>query len=174
MHTLDSLRGAFLLLAIVPLMEACSQQADPQAAIRRAEAVQRAIAALPPTCTLGVPRASGTWLNTTKAVPASVPGDGTANVFSFDKAVPTRALRVALDLQALSNIERVETRDAEGKWRDAGPIGHREAPIACEYVWLELALPETRRVDALRFTFRQAPGTITTANPGVLQESVAQ
>jgi hypothetical protein len=159
-----------LLLALIPMLGACTGQD----AARAAEATQRAVAALPPACTLGAPGvgAAGTWLNTAKAAPA--PGPGIVQIYSFNAAVTTRALRVALNRQGLKDLEKAETRDAEGKWTDAGPIARREAPAACEYVWLEQALPDTRQVNALRFTFRNELGTITVANPGVLQESAAR
>ena len=136
-----------------------------------AQATQRALEKLPPECTLGGPglAAQGSWLNTTKAVPG--PGPDLANVFSFDKAMTTRAVRVALDPHALSTIQKLETRDVQGTWRDAGPLRRPTAPAVCEYVWLELELPETRQTDALRFTFRREPGTMTVASAGVLQET---
>lgn len=139
--------------------------------MRTAQATQRALENLPAECTLGRPAlaAHGSWLTTAKAVPG--PGPELANIFSFDKAMTTRALRVALDLHALGTIEKVETRDAQGNWTDAGPLGHAEAPAVCEYVWLEHELPETRQTDALRFTFRRELGTMTVANAGVLQET---
>lgn len=164
----DFYRPAALLLVLLPVMGACTK--DPgQDAIRAAQATRQAIEKMPPECALGAPAGpQGTWLTTTKAVPGT--GPGIVNVFSFDKAVTTHALRVALDLQALRDIEKVETRDAQGNWSDAGPVVRREAPSACEYVWMVQELPDARQVDALRFTFRQAPGRITVSNPGVLQE----
>jgi hypothetical protein len=163
-----------LLLALIPMLGACTGQDSGQDAARAAEATQRAVAALPPACTLGAPGvgAPGTWLNTAKAAPA--PGPGIVQIYSFNAAVTTRALRVALNRQGLKDLEKAETRDAQGTWTDAGPIARREAPAACEYVWLEQALPDTRQVNALRFTFRNELGTITVANPGVLQESAAR
>jgi hypothetical protein len=173
--TLNAFRHhTVLLLALLPLAGACSKQASPLDAVRSAEATQRALAALPPECTLGTPglNAQGTWLNSTKAVPGA--GPGIVNVFSFDKAVSTRALRAALNRQALQDIEKAETRDAQGNWSDAGPIIRRDAPAGCEYVWLVQELPDTRQVDALRFTFRQQPGTISVSNPSVLQTSTGR
>jgi hypothetical protein len=160
-----------LLLALIPMLGACTKQDSGQDAVRAAQATQRALAGLPPECTLAAPGvgAHGTWLHTAKAAPA--PGPAIVNVFTFDTAVRTRALRVALNPQGLRDLEKVETRDAEGNWSDAGPISRRDAPAACEYVWLEQELPGIRQVEALRFSFSRTPGTITAANPGVLQES---
>jgi hypothetical protein len=171
MKSFDTRCGAALLLALLPLVDACGQESDHQQAIRQAQAAQAKIAALPPECTLGAAGRGmrGSWLNTTKALPAPSSGASIVSVYSFDKPVTTRVLRVALDLQALSNIEKVETRDAQGTWREAGPLVRREAPVNCEYVWLQQELPEARQVDALRFTFRNAPGTMSSANAGVLQ-----
>jgi hypothetical protein len=165
-----SLRAA-LLLALLPLVCACTRQSPAQDAMRAAQATQRALEKLPPECTLGRPglAAHGSWLTTAKAVPG--PGTDLANVFSFDKVVTTRALRVALDLHALRTIEKMETRDAQGNWKDAGALRRLEAPAVCEYVWLEQELPETRQTDALRFTFRRESGTITVASAGVLQDA---
>jgi hypothetical protein len=160
-----------LLLALLPAVGACTRQSTVQDAMRTAQATQRALEKLPPECTLGRPglAAHGSWLTTTKAVPG--PDTGLANVFSFDKAVTTHALRVALDLHALRTIEKMETRDAQGNWKDAGPLRRPEAPAVCEHVWFEQELPETRQTDALRFTFRREPGTITVSNAGVLQDA---
>jgi len=174
MNLKTSRRCAPLLLALLPMLDGCSGQDAPESAMRAAQATQRVIATLPPECTLSAPglEANGTWLNTAKAVPGT--GPGIVNVFSFDKTVTTRALRVALDRQGLRDLDKVETRDAQGKWIDAGPTARRDAPAACDYVWLEQELPETRQVDALRFSFRKKMGTITAANAGVLQESGAR
>jgi hypothetical protein len=162
---------AALLLALLPAVCACTRQSAVQDAVRTAQATQRALEKLPPECTLGRPglAAQGSWLTTTKAVPG--PGPDLANIFSFDKAVTTRAVRVALDLQALRTIQKMETRDAQGNWQDAGPPRRLEAPAVCEYVWLEQELPETRQTDALRFTFRRESGTMTVSNAGVLQDA---
>jgi hypothetical protein len=162
---------AALLLALVPAVGACTRQSTVQDAMHTAQATQRALEKLPAECTLGRPglAAQGSWLTTTKAVPG--PGPDLANVFSFDKAMTTRALRVALDLHALRTIQKVETRDVQGNWQDAGPLRRPAAPAVCEYVWLEQELPETRQMDALRFTFRRELGTITVSNAGVLQET---
>ncbi len=166
-------RTTILLLSFLPMVTACGKQNGPQQdAIRHLEATQRKIAALPSECTLGPPSLAtqAGWLSSTKAMPASgMGGGGIVNVFSLDKPVTARALRVALDLQALRDIEKVETRDAQGNWSDAGPISRAEAPVACEYVWLQQELPAARQVEALRFSFRQEPGTMTVSSPGVLQ-----
>jgi hypothetical protein len=44
-----------LLLALIPMLGACTGQDSGQDAARAAEATQRAVAALSPACTLGRP-----------------------------------------------------------------------------------------------------------------------
>lgn len=180
MKTTMLLRSAALLLAFLPL-GAHSQQPAASDPARQAEATQRAIAALPPQCTLGAPGAEvpgagahGSWLITSKAAPGDGQGPGIVNVYSFDKPVRARALRVALDQLALKTLEKAETLDAQGNWQDAGPVAGRKAPTGCSYVWLVQALPQGHQVAALRFTFRREIGTITSANPGVLPETTAR
>jgi hypothetical protein len=68
----------------------------------------------------------------------------------------------------------VETRDIQGKWSDAGPVGHPAAPAACDYVWLEQELKEPRQVEALRLSFHPVEEKIVTANAGVLQDPAGQ
>jgi hypothetical protein len=163
----------FLLLAFLPLAGAYCQQPAPQDPVQRAADTQRAIAALPPACTLGAPGPATrrAWLNTDTAIPESSTGPRVVTVYGFDKPVRTRVLRVALDRLALKTLEKAETRDAQGNWIDAGQVSGRAAPVGCEYVWLEQALPQTREVEALRFTFRREDGTMTSANAGVLREA---
>jgi hypothetical protein len=162
---------AALLLALLPLVCACTGQSPVQDTLRTVQNTRRALEKLPPECALGRPglAAQGRWLTTTSAVPGT--GPAIVNVFSFDKVVTTRALRVALDPHALRTIQKMETRDAQGNWKDAGPLRRLEAPAGCEYVWLEQELPETRQTDALRFTFRRESGTIRVASAGVLRET---
>lgn len=164
-------RRAALLLALLPIVCACTKQSGTQDALRAARATQHALENLPAACTLDPAGmgARGSWLETTKA--AAGPGPGIAHVFSFDREVRTHALRVALNPQGLQDIEKMETRDAQGNWHDAGPVPHGEAPAGCDYVWLVQALPEARQLDALRFSFRRRLGTVTAANPAVLQEA---
>lgn len=115
--------------------------------------------------------AQARWVNTTKAVPGT--GPDIVYVFSFDKTVSTRAFRVALNRQGLKELDKVEIRDGQGQWSDAGAVTRRDAPAGCDYVWLEQELAGTRQVEALRLNFRHETGTVTAANVAVLQETAA-
>jgi hypothetical protein len=190
--TLNAFRRAVaLLLPLLPMMCACSRHApDPdtprqlEAGRREGEAMQSALATLPPECTLGAPGVGApgvrapsqelrrNWLTASET--AAEPGNSYVWIFTFDTPATTRALHVALNPQGLRDLEKVETRNARGEWNEAGPIARHDAPAACEFVWLEQELSGARQVEALRLTFRQGPGTIKVANADRLQDSASQ
>jgi hypothetical protein len=158
------------------MMSACVSQAPVLDSTREAEAAQRAVAALPPECTLGAsvqgvagPSQRSVWRVTLKAVRG--PSSAIPYVYAFDKPVPARGWRVALNRHSLQKLEKVETRDAAGDWHDAGPLLRVDAPAACAFVWLEHALPDTRQMNGLRLSFHRDAGTFMAVNPAVLRAS---
>jgi hypothetical protein len=160
-----------LLLAILALTCALAKAApepDPfknaENARRDADAVQQALTTLPPVCTLGsaVHAQQGRWLVAPKAMPE--PGQPYTFIQQFDKAATTSAVRAALNRAALAVLEKVEFRDAQGKWVDAGPVGSHEAPAGCDYVWLQQDLGGLHALDALRYTFHRSAEPVTLAN----------
>jgi hypothetical protein len=159
-----------LLLATLALTSACTRAApDIDNARRNAEVIQRALAALPPTCTLGTltQASQDIWLTAPKAMPE--PDHPTAYLELFDTAATTGAVRAALNRAALAALEKVEFRDAAGKWVDAGSVSVHEAPAGCDYVWLQQDLGGARQLDALRYTFHSSAQPITLANAGILK-----
>jgi hypothetical protein len=160
-----------LLLAILTLSCAWAHAApgqdpakDAEIARRNADEVQKTVSALPPACTLGsaVDAQQGRWLVAPKAM--GEPNHPYTFIQQFDKAATTRTVRAALNRAALAALEKVEFRDAAGKWIDAGPAAVHEAPAGCGYVWLQQDLGGARQVDALRYTFHRSDEPVTLAN----------
>lgn len=164
-----------LLLACLTLLGACSKAGsanapaiDIEKARRDAEAIQHALAKLPPSCTVGTAvRPEGQWLLAPKAYPE--PGQPYTSVLQFEMVVSTGAVRAGLNRAALRALEKVETRDAQGRWQDAGPVSIHEAPEGCDYVWLQQDLGGQRQVAALRYAFRRSEAPVTVANAAVFQ-----
>jgi hypothetical protein len=165
---------AALLLSFLSLSgaRAGGQPPDPVGDVeklqRQAEAIHRRMAALPPQCTIGSGQArKGNWLNSFRAMPE--PGNAYGFVYLFDAAPAAVAVRAALNPAGLRALEKVEYRDAEGKWIDAGPVSIHDAPAGCDHVWLQQDLGGARRVDALRYTLRHTTESVTVSEVAVLK-----
>lgn len=166
-----------LLLVCLPLASACSKAGpakgpaiDIEKARRDFEATQRALDKLPPSCVVGTAvRPEGKWLLAPKAYPE--PGQPDTFVQQFESAASTGAVRAALNRAALRALEKVETRDAQGRWLDAGPVSLHDAPEGCDYVWLQQDLGGQRQVAALRYTFRRSEAPVTVANAAVFRSN---
>jgi hypothetical protein len=168
---LNKISRTSLLLALLSLLGACSKTPsgqdparDIENARRNAETLQARLAALPPACTLGAPAQAphGSWLTAPKAMPA--PGQPYTFIELFDAAMTTGAIRAGLNRAALAALDKVEIRDAGGKWLDAGAVSVHEAPAGCDYVWLQQDLGGARQVGALRYTFRRSTDPVALAN----------
>jgi hypothetical protein len=164
-----------LLLVCLSLLGACSKAGSAQdpainveKARRDAEAIQNALAKLPPSCTVGTAvRPEGTWLVAPKAAPE--PGQPYTFVQQFASVASAGAVRAGLNRAALRALDKVETRDAQGTWLDAGPVSIHEAPEGCDYVWLQQDLGGHRQVAALRYTFHRSEAPVTVTNAAVFQ-----
>lgn len=172
--TLNDVSRSALLFASLSLATTWSK-ADPaqdaarniENARRDAETTQRALARLPAACTVGTAvHAKGKWVVAPKAAPE--PGQPYTMVQTFESAISTGAVRAALNRAAVRVLEKVETRDAQGKWLDAGPVTVHEAPAGCDYVWLQQDLGGQRQVGALRYTLRRSEEPATVANAAIL------
>jgi hypothetical protein len=156
-------------------LSACGQKppADVQKTVenarRDADDLTVRLAALPARCTLGdAPNTAGLWLATTHAAP--VPGQPYASEFTFATLVRTRAFRIALNPAALNNLEKVESRDAQGTWSVAWTGVPPGAPAGCEFVKVvHTFAPGGREVAALRVTIRPDKEKIVVADAAVLQ-----
>jgi hypothetical protein len=141
---------------------------DAEKAREQAMAIHYKLAALPPACTVGTGHArQGKWLTAFNS--AAEPGNSSSFIYLFETAPVTGALRAGLNRAALRELEKVEFRDAAGKWVDAGPVAVHEAPDGCDYVWLQQDLGGTRKLDALRYTFRRSMDTLTLSEVAVLR-----
>lgn len=172
--TLNDFSRSTPLLACLSLVCACSRTApaqdparDIETARHSAEAVHATLSALPPACALGTAALApqGSWLNAPKAMPE--PGRPSTFVELFDTTVTAGAVRAGLNRAALAALDKVEIRDAEGKWAELAPVGVHQAPAGCDYVWLQQDLGGARRVTALRYTFRRSVEPVTLADAAI-------
>ncbi len=167
-----------LLLACLSLLCACGRTTpapDPaqgiETARRNAEALHATLSALPPACTLGTAAQApqGSWLNAPKAMPE--PGHPYTFVELFEAPATAGAVRAALNRAALAALDKVEIRDAEGKWSELAPVGVHEAPAGCDYVWLQQDLGGARQVAALRYTFRRSDDAVSLADAAIFKSN---
>ena len=127
------------------------------------------LAALPVQCMLGdASGVSGQWIDARDA--AGAPGSLLTYVFTFKEPIRTGAFQVALNLQALRNFDKVESRDAKGQWSDAWTGAQTDAPAGCEFVKLAQTFTSgVREVTALRFSIRNESGVTRIGGAGVLK-----
>jgi hypothetical protein len=80
---------------------------------------------------------------------------------SFDEAVATDTIHVAMNEAGSRALALVEIQDGDGGWRKAweGRLA-APAPNFSEVACFEPKLPQKQVVQALRLTFRDAPGQI--------------
>jgi predicted pyridoxine 5'-phosphate oxidase superfamily flavin-nucleotide-binding protein len=174
---LNDIPRTALLIALLSMLGACNKAVpapdparDIASARRHAEAVHRTLAALSPACIVGTARdAQGSWQAAPKAFPE--PGQPYTFVQQFDAAISTGAVRAGLNRAALRALAKVETRDAQGRWMDAGPVTVHEAPRGCDYVWLQQDLGGQRQVEALRYTFRRSEEMVSVSDAAILKSN---
>jgi hypothetical protein len=175
--TMNDLSRSALLLACLSLASPWSK-ADPaqdatrniETARHNAENAQRALASLSPACILGsAARVRGNWMTAPKAFPE--PGQPYTFVQQFESATVTGTIRAGLNRAAVRALAKVEIRDAQGTWADAGPVTVHETPRGCDWVWLQQDLGGQRQVEALRYTFRRSDAPVTLANGAVFQSN---
>ena len=120
----------------------------------RLAAMQATLATLPPQCTVGnASHAPGAWIAAPQAAPA--PNIPASMIFTFNEAVRTDAFRVALNPSALENLEKVESRDAQGNWSIAWTGAHPGTPAGCAAVQLAQTFTSGQHeITALRITLR--------------------
>jgi len=157
-----------LLLALCGACAALSGCTDKRP--REVRELQAKLATLPAQCTIGsAAGVSGSWIAASQAVPASTSGAAPTFVFTFKEPIRTPAFRIALNPKALHNLDKVESRDAQGNWSLAWAGGQADAPAGCDIVQMAQPFVSGRRdVAALRITFR--PGDrLLVANTSVLK-----
>lgn len=166
------------LIALLSMLGACSKTVsahdparDIESARRDAEAIHRTLAALSPACIVGTAAGAlrGNWQTAPKAFPE--PGHPYTFIQQFDAAASTGAVRAGLNRAALRALDKVETRDAQGKWMDAGPVTVHEAPRGCDYVWLQQDLGGARQVEALRYTFRRSEDMVSISDAAIFKSN---
>jgi hypothetical protein len=154
-----------LLLALCGACAALSGCAD--MAAQEVRHMQASLAALPPQCTLGdAADAADAWIAAPQAGPA--PGFASSWLFTFNEPVRVDAFRVALNPGALQNLEKVETRDAQGNWSVAWTGGQAGAPAGCGAVKMAQAFASGQReITAMRLVLHPAFGAMNLTNVGV-------
>jgi hypothetical protein len=153
-----------LLLALCAALSGCTGMLA-----QKNEAMQTTLAALPARCTLGdAAGKTGAWISATQTV--SVPGPASFWLYTFETPVQADAFRVALNPNALQNLDKVETRDAQGNWSTAWTGGRAGTPDGCDAVKMAQTFAGGRReITALRFVLRPILGMLTVGDVGVLK-----
>jgi hypothetical protein len=132
--------------------------------------VQAKIAALPAQCILGNAKDPNQWIGADAAAPSSKSGLHPSFDFSFKTAVRTDAFHLTLNLQALQNLEMVETRNAEGAWSVVWTGTHSGALPNCEYmVVAQRFMSGEHEVSAMRVTLHAHEGRSEVSNAGLFK-----
>jgi hypothetical protein len=167
------LRAVALPLFLIALSACDRKAADAERAVaearQEAQAISAKLAALPAQCAIG--DAGGPakeWLPAQRA--EGEPGQLYTYVFTFTPAIRAEAFRIALNANALHNLEKVETRDAAGKWTAAWTGTPAGAPAGCDFVKMaqRFAAGE-HEVAALRITIHPDREKVSVADARVLK-----
>jgi hypothetical protein len=153
-----------LLLALCAALSGCTGMLA-----QKNEAMQNTLATLPARCTLGDAAGKpGAWIAATQTVPAA--GLASSWLYTFEAPVQADAFRVALNPNALRNLDRVQSRDAQGNWGTVWTGGQAGTPDGCGAVKMAQAFAGGRReITALRFVLRPILGMLTVGEVGVLK-----
>lgn len=129
--------------------------------------MQANLAALPPQCTLGnAADTAGAWIAAPQT--GAAPGFASSWLFTFDAPIRTDAFRIALNPRALHNLDKVETRDAQGNWSVAWTSGKVDAPAGCNAVKMAQTFAAGGRdIIALRIVLHPVFRTMTLTGVGV-------
>lgn len=153
-----------LLLALCAALSGCANMLS-----RESPKMQNTLATLPAQCTLGdAAGKTGAWIAATQTV--TVPGPASAWFYTFETPIHADAFRVALDPNALRNLDRVETRDTQGNWGTVWTGGQVDTPAGCDAVKMAQAFAGGRReITGLRFVLHPILGMLTVGGVGVLK-----
>ena len=164
-----ALCGACVVLSACDRKPALDIDKTVEKARQEAQVIEARLAALPPQCKVGdADGTAGQWIDSQSAT--GEPGQPYTYVFTFKVPVRTDAFHVALNANALQNLEKVETRDAGGTWSSAWTSAQARAPAGCEFVKMTQRFAAGRReVSALRITIRPDPEKVIVANSRVLK-----
>jgi len=154
--------AAPLLIALCATLAGCADMAA-----REVEHLQAGLAALPSRCALGnATEAAEAWIAAPQA--GSAPGFASSWLFTFNEPVRVDAFRAALSPRALHNLDKVETRDAQGNWSVAWTGGQGGVPAGCDAVTISQAFAAGRRdITAMRIVLHPVFGAMTLTNVGV-------
>jgi hypothetical protein len=163
---LFSLRARAIPSILLGLCAALSGCTDMLA--RESKDMQNTLATLPARCTLGDSAGkTGAWIAATQTVPASGPASDW--FYTFETPIHADAFRVALNPNALHNLDRVETRDTQGNWSTVWTGGQAGTPAGCEAVKMAQSFAGGQReITALRFVLHPILGMLSLGEVGVL------
>jgi hypothetical protein len=156
-HLMKRLRAA-LSLALIALSSAASAQ-DTATGVRYGVAPAQ-------DCKVGSKAAAqGGWI---EANGVAIEGPARRMKLSFNDRVTTDTMHVAMNKLGSRDLALVEIQDARGDWHKAweGQL-MQAAPGFDDVFCFEQQLPQKQVVQALRFTFRAAPGQVE-VNHGAL------
>ena len=170
-----SILRAVALPVVLIALSACNRNpaADAERTLenarRESQVISTKLAALPARCAVGDADATaGQWIEARTA--AGEPGQLYTYVFTFTPSIRAAAFRVALNANALQNLEKVETRDAAGTWTVASTGAPAGAPTGCEFVKMARRFAAGERdVAALRVTVRPDREKVIVAEPRLLK-----
>jgi hypothetical protein len=111
---------------------------------------------------------AGSWLEANGAAVES--GDARRMTLTFGTPVATDTLHAAMNKVAQQALALIEVADADGNWHKAweGQLAP-PAPAFAQQTCYEHQLPQKQLVQALRFTFRAAPGPIEVNHAALLR-----
>lgn len=158
-----------LFLALCGALSGCTDMLA-----QKNEEMQNTLATLPARCTLGdAVGKTGAWIGATQTIPAS--GLASSWLYTFETPIHAEAFRVALNPNALHNLDKVETRDTQGNWSTVWTGGQVDTPAGCDAVKMAQAFAGGRReITALRFDLRPILGMLTVGEVGVLKADSAR
>jgi hypothetical protein len=110
---------------------------------------------------------AGSWL---EANGVAVEGGARRMSLTFSTPVATDTLHAAMNKVAQQALALIEVADADGNWHKAweGQLAP-PAPAFAQQTCYEHQLPQKQLVQALRFTFRAAPGPIEVNHAALLR-----
>jgi hypothetical protein len=111
--------------------------------------------------------AQGSWMEANGVAVEGSPGRRMS--LSFKEPIATDMIHATMNEVGSRDLALVETQGADGGWQKAWEGQLRPSAPGFEQTCFETRLPQKQVVQALRFTFRSAPGQIEVNHAAVLR-----